>query len=254
MWLRAVLLSLAVASAASPARAQDPADDAARCLDFGADDADVTARIADIRARIAHHEPDTRHWFTAWSTVFGALLGAELTITFTAATDGARVDGIVSTVSVALGLVTQLIAFPPTLGAGGHLDAMPESSPDERLAKLVVAEQLLHRASDAVHFAQGPIGPILSGLYSIAANSLLLIAFSRTVAAYIGVVGGLILGQGRILSAPDGMAREWRTYRAAHADAGCALPVGGGSAASLDWRVTPTATMGGAGLSFGMTF
>jgi hypothetical protein len=255
MWLRAACVSLVLAIVPSSASAQDPDTEAARCMDFGADDVEVTARIADIRARIALHEPDTRHWWTAWSTIFAGLMGVELTIAVTAADDGPRIDGIVSTISLALGLATQLIAYPPLLGAGGQLDALPESTPDERLAKLVAGERLLRRSAEGVRFSRGPIGPILSGLYSIAANTLLIVGFGRTVAAYIGVIGGIILGQGRIILQPYGIDREWRTYQAAHADAGCeASSAGMAPASSVDVRVLPTTTMGGAGLSLSLTF
>ena len=252
MLFRALLVSSWVLAVSLPVHAQDPDAEATRCIDFGTDDAEVQARIADIRARIAHHEPDTRHWFTAWSTVFGTLLGVELTIAFTAANDGARIDAAVSTLSVGLGLITQLIAFPPLFGAGGQLDAMPESTPDERLRKLVAAEHVLRRAADAVRFARGPIGPVLSGLYSTAANAVLIIAFGRTVAAYIGVIGGLILGQGRILSAPGGIDHEWRSYQRAHADAGCAI--GTAPSTPLSWQLTPSGSSSGGGLSFQLTF
>jgi hypothetical protein len=253
MWPRATLCCLVVAVSAGTVSAQDAELEVDRCVEFGLDDADVTARIADVRARIALHEPDTRHWWTAWSTVFGALMGAEITIAATAADDGPRIDGLVSTVSLALGLVTQLIAYPPLLGAGGQLDAMPETTPQERVAKLIVAEQLLRRSAEGVRFSRGPIGPILSGLYSIAANTFLIVGFGRTTAAYIGAIGGIILGQGRIVIQPYGIDREWRTYQAAHADAGCASvsPV---ASAAIDWHLSPSATMGGAGLSFALTF
>lgn len=255
MWRRVAFVLLSILPVCGMARAQvDPDVEAARCVDFGMDDADVTARIADIRARIERHEPDTRHWWTAWSTIFGALMGVELTIAFTAADDGPRIDGIVSTISLALGLVTQLIAYPPLIGAGGQLDAMAESTPDERALKLVQAEQLLRRSAEAVRFSRGPVGPILSGLYSIAANTLLIVAFARTTAAYIGAIGGIILGQGRIVIQPYGIDREWRSYQAAHADAGCAAPVGAAPGGSLGFHLAPTATTGGGGLSFAITF
>ena len=246
VWALAIVLVLA---AACPATAQDDA----RCVDVAApSDSEVTARIAELRALVASHEPDMRHWFSAFSVIFATLMGGELTVALTAADEGPRIDGIVSTVSLGLGLITQLVTFPPLLGVGGTLDAMPESTPEERVAKLARAEAMVARSAEAVRFGRGPLGPSLSGLYSIAANTFLLVGFSRTVAAYIGVAGGLVLGQGRILVMPDGIDRAWRAYQRRYPDAGCAPGAAPSTTPAI--AVTPAAFPAGAGLSLSLTF
>ncbi len=74
------------------------------------------------------------------------------------------------------------------------------------------------------------------------------------MAAYIGALGGIVLGQGRIVIQPYGIDGEWRAYQAAHADAGCALPPSAAPSATLDFRAAPTVTLGGGGFSFSLTF
>ncbi len=255
----AALVLCAVAPHA--AWAQSSVADVVRCQDFGLDDGDVSARIHDIRARIAHHEPDMRHWVTAVGVLHGALIGAELVLTFTASGDGPRNEGIIGTLSSTLGLVTLLASFPPLVGAGGTLDGMPEDTPEQRVAKLVRAEQLLRVSAEGVAFVRGPVASLLSaGYVGVVAGVLLALPLipslqlsPRPTGAYVLAAGGVVLGQGRILVHPDGILHEWRRYRALHPDAGCAAPVAAPTA-SVRWEIGPAALPAGGGLGLSLTF
>jgi hypothetical protein len=226
------LAALALFAVAAPglACAQDvSAEEALRCQDFGLDDADVTARL------------------------HGALLGGELVLGFTANGDGPRNEAIIGAISSGLGLVTLLTSFPPLIGAGGALDALPESTPAERVAKLVRAERLMRESADAVSFVRGPVASLLSTGYVIVVASLLATVFQRTTGAYVLTAGGVVLGQGRLLLHPDGILHEWRRYQFQHPDAGCS-PTVAVATASLSWQLVPQAMPGGGGLGFSLTF
>ncbi len=256
MALRGLLLSasLAVLAAAAPALAQEPSEaEIARCQDFGLDDADVTARIHDIRARIEQHEPAMRHWLTAAAVLHGALLGAELVLGFTANGDGPRNEAIIGAISSGLGLVTLFTSFPPLVGAGGQLDAMPEDTPEQRLSKLVRAEAILHASADGVSFVRGPVASLLSAGYVAVVASLLATVFQRESGAYVLAAGGVVLGQGRLLVHPDGILHEWRRYWFLHPDAGCE-PVVRPTSIALNWSVGPAAMPSGGGLGLSLSF
>lgn len=250
------------ALAPSAARAQEPIPDpteeeADRCDEFGLDDEQVTERLHDVRARIARHEPDMRHWLTAFAVLHGALLGAEMVLAITANGDGPRNEGIIGAISSGLGLVTLLASFPPLIGAGGTLDAMPEDTPEQRLTKLVRAERLLRESADATAFVRGPVASLLSAGYVVVVASLLatpLFGPPRTTGAMVLAAGGVVLGQGRILVHPDGILHEWRRYRFLHHDAGCEPAVLPQVAASLAWRFGPAGFAGGGGLGFQISF
>jgi len=240
--------------AAPDVRAQEPsADELARCQDFGLDDADVTARIHDIRARIEHHEPDMRHWLTVVGVLHGALFGAELVLGFTASGDGPRNEAIIGAISSGLGLVTLFTSFPPLVGAGGQLDAMPEDTPEQRLSKLVRAEALLRTSAESVSFVRGPVASLLSAGYVAVVASLLATVFQRTTGAFILAAGGVVLGQGRLLIHPDGILHEWRRYWFQHPDAGCE-PVVRATGVALNWSLGPAAMPGGGGLGLSLSF
>ena len=239
------------------ALAQDTSEaELARCADFGLDDAEVTARLHDVRARIEQHEPAMRHWVTAVGAIHGALVIGELVLAFTASGDGPRTEALIGAISGGLGFVTLLTSFPPLVGAGGSLDAMPEQTPEERLAKLVRAEEILRRSADSVSFVRGPIASLLSAGYVIVVSSLLATVFQRTTGAFVLAAGGVVLGQGRLLVHPDGILHEWRRYRLLHPDAGCepASPAAAHASLGVGWQLGAAPFAGGGGIGFSLTF
>jgi hypothetical protein len=186
-------------------------------------------RIADVRASIGRHEDDMRHWWTAFLTLHVVMMGASLTFAITAPDDGTpfqhggRIELSIQAFSSFLALVTLLTSTSPLIGAGGTLDAMPDGTPEERLAKLAAGESLLRRSADGVSFIRSPLSSLLSAGYSLAASATLL-GLGRTTGGILMAAGSAVIGQGRLLLHPWGIRDEWRRYERAHADAGCPPP------------------------------
>jgi len=242
----AVFLSMAVVIAAPTARAQV---DEARCLIEGPSDAEVRERLAVARTAIGVHEPDMRHWYTAFLIMHGVMGGLQITLFIAAADDGQRADFGFQALSSVLGMATLLISTPPLLGSGGTLDGMPESTEEERRIKLVSAESLLRRSSDAVTFVRGPVSSLLTTGYGLAASTVLLLAFERPSAALLLAGGTALLGQGRLLLHPWGIRDAWTAYRRRYEDAGCPFDAPA-RAAPTSWSFSTY----GIGLSFNLTF
>lgn len=227
------------------ARAQDDA----RCIDADPSDAEVIERLAVARAAIGQHEPDMRHWYSAFLVMHGVMGGVQIALFISASEDGPRADFGFQALSSVLGMATLLISTPPLLGAGGTLDGMPESTPEERRVKLESAESLLRRSSDAVSFVRGPVSSLLTTGYGAAASLVLLLAFERPTAALMLAGGTALLGQGRLLLHPWGIRDAWRAYQRRYADAGCPLEVAPRPIAT-NWSFGSY----GVGLSFSLTF
>jgi hypothetical protein len=242
----AVLLSIAVSSMAPMASAQD---DDARCLLEGPSDDEVRERLAVARTAIGHHEPDMRHWYTAFLVMHGVMGGVQIALFIAAADDDQRADFGFQALSSVLGMATLLISTPPLLGAGGTLDAMPESTEEERRIKLVSAESLMRRSSDAVSFVRGPVSSLLTTGYGLAASAVLLLAFERPTAALTLAAGTALLGQGRLLLHPWGIRDAWTAYRRRYENAGCPFDVPARPVVS-SWNFSTY----GIGLSFNLTF
>ena len=242
------LVLVALALVAAPACAGPACAQAEPVCDDAPDDRAVRARLSEVRAAIAAHEPDMRHWWSAFLIVHGVLGGVQLTLFVSAPEDGPRADFGMQALSSFLGMATLLISTPPLLGAGGTLDAMPEDDEDDRLVKLASAEGLLRRSADAVSFVRGPLSSLLTTGYGEAASLVLLLAFGRPSASILLAAGSALLGQGRLLLHPWGIRDAWRDYRRRYPDAGCdwsARPP-----PALAWSFTPF----GAGLGFQLRF
>lgn len=243
--LRLAVLVLLALWAPRPDRAL--AQDETAC-DEVPDDAAVRARIAEVRAAIGAHEPDMRHWWTAFLIVHGVMGGVQLTLFVSAPEDGPRADFGMQALSSFLGMSTLLISTPPLMGAGGTLDGMAEDTEEARLVKLESAESLLRRSADAVSFVRGPISSLLTTGYGEAASLVLLLAFNRPTAAMLLAAGSALLGQGRLLLHPWGIRDAWRDYQRRHPDAGCTWSAR--PPTPLAWSFAPF----GAGLSFQLRF
>jgi hypothetical protein len=205
---------LSTTAFAAPGHADDP-----MCDELSDDQ--VSSRLREVRAYFEQHEPDTRHWATAFLSLHLAMTGVQLSLAFTADNDGARADGWTGTVSSALGVATMLISWPQILGAGGEVDGMPTDTPAERRWALARAEQRFRRAADQVGFVRSPFTTTLNALYVGAAGSFVLLGWGRVTGGFLLAVGGSVLAQGRVLLFPYGIRDAWRRYLREHPDAGC---------------------------------
>ena len=236
-------LLLLVSSPALTARADDPV-----CEELP--DAEVEARLREVRGFVRHHEPDTRHWATAFLSLHLTMMGVQLSLAITADNEGAQVDGWIGALSSTLGVATLLISWPSLVGAGDAIDALPTGSPEERRYALARAEQRMRRASDQVAVVRSPFNTILNALYLGGAASFSLIGWQRVTGAFLLAAGGSIIAQGRVLLLPTGIREAWLRYHRRHPDAGCEpLAV---SAPSVPTSVTILPT--GLGASMLVTF
>ena len=218
-----VVLALVPLAVAAPARAEDPV-----CEELPDDE--VVARLREVRGYVERHEPDTRHWATAFLSLHVAMVGVQLSLAISADNEGALVDGWVGALSSTLGVATLLISWPQLIGAGGAIDELPTRTPEERRYALARAEQRMRRASDQVAFVRSPFTTILNALYVGGAGAFTLVGWGRVTGGFILAAGGSVLSQGRVLLFPTGIREEWLRYHRWHPDAGCEpMPVPSGA-------------------------
>ncbi|MEZ4340551.1 MAG: hypothetical protein R3B82_28355 [Sandaracinaceae bacterium] len=198
----------------------------------------MRGRLAILRRYVRAEEAPARRWYTTFLFLHGAMAaGAVMLAASGDQNEGQQVDMTVNSISSTLAVITLLTATPPMVGAGGTLDAMPEETPEERLAKLREAEDILRRESNAIDFVDGWLAATGTALYTTAASTTLLVAFDRLSAAYTTILGGIVLGHGRLLLRPRGARGHWRRYRRRFPDAACEETVAAPVDASFD--VTP---------------
>lgn len=180
------------------------------------DDDEVHARTAIVTDAIRREEPAVRRWWTSFVLLHATMATGAAILAATAQDEGFRNEMLVGTVSSTLGLATLVVFTPPLMGGGDALRAHPDDTPEARLARLRVAEQILERAASSTDFLRSWLPATLSSLYVTAAASTLLLAFQRSSGAILHSAGGAVIGLGRILLHPTGARARWRRYRRAH--------------------------------------
>lgn len=170
---------------------------------------------------VEEHEPPIRRWFTSFALLHATMLSASIILAASTDSEGTRNEMIVGSISSTLALASLTIFSPPLLGAGDRLRGMTYDTPEARLRKMREAEDIVRRASDAVDFLHSWFPSTASLVYVGGASLTLLLAFDRPTGAFTHIIGGTILGLGRVLLHPTGSRTAWRRYARAYADAGC---------------------------------
>ncbi|MBX3270189.1 MAG: hypothetical protein KF729_08000 [Sandaracinaceae bacterium] len=238
-----LVVVLIAALALGPARAR--ADERPLCRETPSD-VEVRGRLALVRAYVRAEEAPARRWYTTFLFLHGAMAAGSIMLAASGEqNDGQRVDMTVNAISSTLAVLTMITATPPMIGVGGTLDAMPDDSPEQRLAKLRVAEDALRREANAIAFVDSWLPATGTALYTTAASSTLLLGFDRLGAAYTTIFGGIVLGHGRLLLRPRGTRGRWRAYRDRFPDAACDEAAAPSSGARYD--------VGLVGLGLGLT-
>lgn len=228
---RVVVLAALLLSVPLVARAQDASTelgaDVGTC-DVTPSDAEVRQRLALLDRDVRREEPPVRRWWTTFAVLHGTMATGAAIFAGSAEDETFRNEMLVGTTSSVLAIATLLIFTPPLMGAGDALRGYAIETPAERLAKLRAAEDMMRRAARGVDFLRGWFPATLTLVYLSLAAGTLLLAFERPTGAYSHVVGGSILGLGRILTHPVGARTAWRAYLRRYPDAACEEPVATG--------------------------
>ncbi|MEQ8277809.1 MAG: hypothetical protein RMA76_21265 [Deltaproteobacteria bacterium] len=203
----AVLAALSVVMNPNPCRSGELSPEA------------MDRRIEAAEAMIDRHEGALDLWFSSIWGVHSAVMAGAVTIANVSDDDGVRKEMYVAAIGSALGIITLQTGRPPIIDSAHHLAGA--STKGERLA---VLEYLLEKSSKKVRFAQSWIAHTASFLYSVGASLVLWLAFDRKRAAITQLIGGQLIGQGRILIQPTGVVGAWDEYRSEFLE-GCGEPV-----------------------------
>jgi hypothetical protein len=217
------------------------------------DDAEVTERLAWLEARFDEHEDDVRRWWSGFVAFQSAIVGANAVLVAMAERDQDRVDPIVSLAGGLIGLGTLFVFYPPILGAGDAVRALPRGTPEERLGALRVAEERLRRSAAMTSDGRGVEAIVFSILYTEAA-ALTIFLLGDVEGALLQAAGGIVVSLARILLHPGGAVDAWREYETRSPCAQQSADAGDGDGGVDLTAIAPLVMEEGAGLALSLAF
>jgi hypothetical protein len=220
-----------VASHAAPAAAT-PEDDAA-----------VSARLAFVEGALAREEARVRTWREVWLGTFSAL--SLLQVGIGAATTDTDVRGasLVGGAKSLLAAGSILVVPSPILTATSSLRELGARTPEERRAKLRIAESILEKSAAEQRFRRSWLSLVAGALLNLGGAAVMWVGYKSPGSGWFGLGSGLVVGQLFYQTQPTGAISAWSAYTRSR-DQGTALP----SAASLvpkapaiRWSLAPSA-------------
>jgi hypothetical protein len=211
-WIAALAVLGCLSVPASRVSAQDPY----HCIEDLTDD-EVTYRIRELERELTHRKAWSRAFFYGWTLGFAALISGEIGIMIRA--DGARQRATrtgmgISLAGATVSLTQHLAAMFPRAFAPQRLRRMPESTPEQRRAKLRYATRTLERGAMRESFQSGVLAHGSGWVWGLGWGTFMMLRFDeyKTQGA-ITLVGSILVTEARILSMPTLSVRAWDAYR-----------------------------------------
>jgi hypothetical protein len=175
-------------------------------------DDEVLARLHFVETRLKSETVQAHAWEYGWGVVdvFGAGFGG-----YNIAKSGNRpelTDGIIGVVK-SVGGVAGIALAPLKTGRGAHeLNELPDTTPEERMKRLVVAESLLRRSADEADVRYSWKPHLINALLNIAGGIIVGIVGDWARGAESAAIG-LAVGELQIWTRPWQAKRDLREYR-----------------------------------------
>ncbi|MCA9575917.1 MAG: hypothetical protein KC668_10805 [Myxococcales bacterium] len=206
----AALALLSVALLVAPATVS--AQDALHCIDE-LDDAEVVRRTRALSERFRAHERHTRVFRIGWASLFAGFAIAEFAVI------GPRVDGAqrwnayISGVGAASAML-QMTALPmPGVWARRRIARMPDDTPEQRRERLRYALRALETAANSDRIIHGALSHATAIVWGLTWGTTLSVKFDNRFVAAQAYLGGMLVNELRILTAPSWATRAWTEAR-----------------------------------------
>jgi hypothetical protein len=165
------------------------------------DDAQVSARLQQLETSFEEDEIHADVWFNGWLGIFTASALGSATLSLTSTPDVAPVWRI-GALRSGLGMFSVLLAPCPACSAPPMLRQLPASTPEERLRKLRIAEEQLHRAATMERLTRSWIGHTGSIVVSAAFSLWIWRGYHHGGAALLSFGSGILVSEAKIFTAP----------------------------------------------------
>ena len=204
----AALICLSMAAAPGMLRAQE----AFGCIDE-LSDAQVSARTRAIAEQFRQHERHTRVFRFGWTSIFAGFALLEFTVIGPRAHGAQRWNAYISGVGASSAML-QMAALPmPGVWGRRRIERMPDGTPDERRAQLRYALRTLELAAKSNNIIHGPLSHSSAIVWGLGWGTLLTVKFHNPLVSSQAFLGGVLVNELRILTAPNWASRAWDEAR-----------------------------------------
>ncbi len=165
-------------------------------------DAQVTARLAKITAALETGERDARLWWGSWLGIFGASMLTSDLLSYTATDPATQRVNRIGAARSALGVFSVVLLDFPAAHGPAKLRALPESTPDERKAKLRAAETTLRNAAKVEQFSRSWFPHVASIAVNCAFTAWVWAGYHKPGSAAIAFTTGMLASEAKIFTQP----------------------------------------------------
>jgi len=206
-----IFLLALTACACSPRTAE--AQDAYGCVDE-LDDDEVARRTRAIAREFRSHERHARAFRFGWTSLFAVFAAAEFAFIGPRAEGAQRWNAYISGVGATSAMV-QLLALPmPEVWARRRIERMPSGTPEQRRAQLRYALDALESAANSDRIIHTPLSHASAIIWSVGWGTLLSVKFDNPLVAAMAFLGGPVINEVRIFTAPNWATQAWLRTRA----------------------------------------
>jgi hypothetical protein len=216
-WVAAVtIISSLGLGPVSRAAAQDPY----HCIDDLTDE-EVTFRIGHLEREFQRRKAWSRAWWWTWTGAFAAIIAGQIGFVATADGENAQIRRVSNGIGIAgsTASLALIVAMPfPRAFAPQRIARQPDSTPEERRAKLRYATRLLERAASVESFQSSMTAHLLGAVWGAGWSAFLHLRF-RDETWYTPVepiktaFASLAVTELKILTLPRLSQRAWDEYR-----------------------------------------
>jgi hypothetical protein len=204
-WASALFIVAFMIALSRPARAQPRAP---------LSDSEVRARLEFIEGALERDGPAARLWHRGWLWGYAGLTVGEGGVALAAKpSSGLRLGSAVGSVKSGIGFLSMLFSPSTASSADAELHAEPEQTPEERRAKLQLAEHLLKKSASEQRFRTWFL-PLGAAAVNLAGTYVLWLGYKSYSQGWISLASGMAVAELQYFTAPSGSMEAWDAYRA----------------------------------------
>lgn len=179
------------------------------------------ARLQFIEQSLAQAEPALTCWYDGWLLGYTALtFGQTMAATMASQLESRpeerralRAGMVAGAATSAVGALALLLSRPTGTGAARALALMPDSTAEQRAAKLARAEALLRATAEEEAMGVGWITHAANVAVNLAAGLVLWLGYDLLQDGAVTFGSGWAVGAVQIFSQPTQAIDDWATYR-----------------------------------------